>query len=953
MEVNKLIEAGFIREVKYPTWIANIVPVKKKNGQLRICVDFRDLNQACPKDDFPLPITELMVDATTGYGVLSFMDGFSGYNQIRMNPKDKELTSFRTPKGIYCYKVMPFGLKNAGATYQRAMQKIFDDILHKNVECYVDDLVVKTKRHDDHLQDLRDVFKKLRRHQLKMNSLKCAFGVTSGKFLGFVVRHRGIEIDQSKIEAIINMPEPRNVRELKSLQGKLAYIRRFISNLAGRCHPFNKLVKKDVPFEWDNACQNAFQSIKQYLSRPPVLIAPVPGKSLTLYVAAQEYSLGALLAQVNEEGKENALYYLSRTLVGAEMKYSPIEKMCLALIFAAKKLRYYMLSHTINLVSKIDPLKYIMSRPILSGRIGKWALLLSEFDIKFIPQKAIKGQALADFLADHPIPTEWELQEDLPDEEVLFIEIIPSWRLYFDGAARSYGAGVGVVFITPHDLVMPYSFALTEKCSNNVAEYQALIIGLETALDIDIHQLEVFGDSKLIINQLLAEYEVRNSDLKPYHEHAAMLVRRFDLIKIKFVPRSENKEADALANLAVLARSDEEFSHSISIAQRWVLPSFLPSNLEENNSVEVIEDEEREDWRQPIIDFLQHQKLPDNPRRKTEIKRRASRFIFYKGTLYRRSFDGVFLRCLSNDEATQVVEEAHSGICGAHQSGPKLHFRIKRMGYYWPTMVQDSMDYARKCEACQIHANFIHQPPEPLHPTIASWPFAAWGLDVIGPITPKSLAGHAYILAGTDYFSKWAEAIPLKEVKKENVADFIRIQIIYRYGVPRHIITDNGKPFCNSHINNLCTKFGFKQYNSSMYNAAANGLAEAFNKTLCSLLKKVVSKSKRDWHERIVEVLWAYQTTYWTPTQATPYALVYGVEAVLPLECQIPSLRIAIQESLTTEENARLRLEELEALDKKRLEAQMHLECYQARMAKSFNKKANHNHKKNRGQVPT
>ncbi|XP_022893147.1 uncharacterized protein LOC111407730 [Olea europaea var. sylvestris] len=134
MEVNKLIEAGFIRE---------------------------DLNQACPKDDFPLPITELMVDATTGYEVLSFMDGFSGYNQIRMNPKDEELTSFRTPKGIYCYKVMAFGLKNAGTTYQRAMQKIFDDILHKNVECYVDDLVVKTKRRDDHLQDLRDVFKKL------------------------------------------------------------------------------------------------------------------------------------------------------------------------------------------------------------------------------------------------------------------------------------------------------------------------------------------------------------------------------------------------------------------------------------------------------------------------------------------------------------------------------------------------------------------------------------------------------------------------------------------------------------------------------------------------------------------------------------------------------------------------------------------------------------------------
>ena len=134
-EVNKLIEAGFIREVKYPTWISSIVPVRKKNGQIRVYVEFRDLNNACLKDEFPLPISELMIDATTGYEAISFMDGSSGYNQICMSPKDEELTAFRTPKGIYCYKVMPFGLKNAGATYQRAMQNIFDDLLHKNVEC--------------------------------------------------------------------------------------------------------------------------------------------------------------------------------------------------------------------------------------------------------------------------------------------------------------------------------------------------------------------------------------------------------------------------------------------------------------------------------------------------------------------------------------------------------------------------------------------------------------------------------------------------------------------------------------------------------------------------------------------------------------------------------------------------------------------------------------------------
>ncbi|XP_051143399.1 uncharacterized protein LOC127259827 [Andrographis paniculata] len=172
----------------------------------------------------------------------------------------------------------------------------------------------------------------------------------------------------------------------------------------------------------------------------------------------------------------------------------------------------------------------------------------------------------------------------------------------------------------------------------------------------------------------------------------------------------------------------------------------------------------------------------------------------------------------------------------------------------------------------------------------------------------------------------------------ETVADFIRVNIIYRYGVPRCIITDNGRSFANTHINKLCENFGFQQKKSSMYYALA-GLAEAFNKTLCNLLKKVVSKSKRDWHDRIGEALWAYLTTFRTPTQARPYSFVYGVEAVLPLERQISSLRIVLLEELTTKENVQLRLEELEALDEKRLQAQQRLECYQARLSRAYNKK--------------
>jgi len=219
--VDKLIKANFIREVQYATWLGNIIPIRKKNSQLYICVDFRDLNNACPKDDFPLLITELLMDATTGFEALSFMNGFSRYNQIKMDPKDEELMAFRTPQGIDYYTVMPVGLKNVEATYQRAMTIIFRGFLHNLV--HIDDLVVKTKDKENHPHDLIKVFEKLRQHQLKMNPLKCVFGVTSGKFFSFLVRKKGIEIGLGKVKSIIQMSPLRNLRELRGLHRSLAY----------------------------------------------------------------------------------------------------------------------------------------------------------------------------------------------------------------------------------------------------------------------------------------------------------------------------------------------------------------------------------------------------------------------------------------------------------------------------------------------------------------------------------------------------------------------------------------------------------------------------------------------------------------------------------------------------------------------------------------------------------
>ncbi|PNX89745.1 gag/pol polyprotein, partial [Trifolium pratense] len=212
-EVRKKFDAGFLAVAKYPQWVANIVPVPKKDGKVRMCVDYRDLNRASPKDDFPLPHIDVLVDNTAQYSVFSFMDGFSGYNQIKMAPKDMEKTTFMTPWGTFCYKVMPFGLKNAGATYQRAMVTLFHDMIHKEIEVYVDDMIAKSQEEEDHLIHLQKLFALLRKFKLRLNPNKCTFGVRSGKLLGFIVSQRGIEVDPDKVKAIQNMPAPKTEKE--------------------------------------------------------------------------------------------------------------------------------------------------------------------------------------------------------------------------------------------------------------------------------------------------------------------------------------------------------------------------------------------------------------------------------------------------------------------------------------------------------------------------------------------------------------------------------------------------------------------------------------------------------------------------------------------------------------------------------------------------------------------
>ena len=237
-EVDNLLHNGFIRVVKYPEWMANVVIVPKKGSKWRVCVDYMDLNDACPKDNFLLPHIDQIMDASAGHDMLSFLDAFSGYHQIPMHPPDAKKTFFITPHGLYCYNVMPFGLKNAGATCQRLVTKMFRPLLGSTMEVYIDDMLVKSKQRPDHVAHLQQTFDLLREYGMKLNHLKCAFGVSAGRFLGFMVTQRGIEANPTQLKAILQSPTPSSKKGIQQLIGRLATLGLFISRFMDCLKPF-------------------------------------------------------------------------------------------------------------------------------------------------------------------------------------------------------------------------------------------------------------------------------------------------------------------------------------------------------------------------------------------------------------------------------------------------------------------------------------------------------------------------------------------------------------------------------------------------------------------------------------------------------------------------------------------------------------------------------------------
>ncbi|XP_016205999.1 uncharacterized protein LOC107646322 [Arachis ipaensis] len=463
------------------------------------------------------------------------------------------------------------------------------------------------------------------------------------------------------------MKSPCSVKDVQRLAGRLIALSHFLGASAAKALPFFNLMRKGIAFEWTPACEEAFNHFKEILATPPVLGKPEVGEPLYLYLAITEEALAAVL--VREEGNaQQPIFFVSRALQGAELRYSKLEKLALALLTSSRRLRQYFQGHQV-VVRTDQGIRQVLQKPDLAGRMMTWAIELSQYDLRYEPRHAIKAQAMVDFLV--------EVTGD-PTEETG-----TRWRLHVDGASNQTSGGAGIILESPAGVIYEQSIKFELPVSNNQVVYEALLGGLILAWEVGATRLEVCSDSQVITSQVNRSYQTRDPLLQKYLERVKELSKQFEEVTIQHVLRERNTRADLLSKLA---------STKPGFGNRTLIQGMIKEPAVTLHMTKI-----GPSWMDPITDFLENGKLPDDEKAAKALRREAAKYLIIQGQLFKKGLSQPLLKCLHPDQTDYVLREVREGCCGHHIGGKALARKLIRPGYYWPSMMKDSKEFVKKC----------------------------------------------------------------------------------------------------------------------------------------------------------------------------------------------------------------------------------------------------------------
>lgn len=853
-----------------PLWVVPKKPDSLGNKRWRMVIDFRALNEKTIGDAYPLPnITEIL-DQLGSAKYFSVFDLASGFHQIPMHESDAQKTAFTTPYGHYHFKRMPFGLKNAPATFQRLMDQVLSGLQGIELFVYLDDIVLYASSLSEHELKFNKLADRLRKANLKLQPDKCEFLRKEVTYLGHIISTNGVRPDPQKITAVENFPRPKNPKAIKQFLGLAGYYRRFLPGFSKTARPLTELLKKDAEFRWSDSQEQAFVTLKISLCKEPLLQYPDFTLPFVVTTDASKYAIGGILSQ-GEIGKDRPIAYTSRLLNSAEQNYSTIEKELLAIVYSVNYFRPYLYGHKFTLVTDHKPLVWLDSVKDPTSRLARWRLKLAEYEYK-IRYKAGKMNLNADALSRNPAvaSTDKNAITKTNNHKPLF------------PLARNENP-------TQHNRPSDLIPAPTTHTKNNLPEQSHDIpedefspANDDTLSESDTDSDESSGDS---------DPPLRHTPNAPHQRFNVREVRdsfitRKDSLIIFSTQTGEPCDLGAriLAEQGRLPRIENAVpgrAKVINDKNRYIIVLIIKERISElitrQTIIEAIS---------ALLSVIDEIGLTSVSICKSDIDRVS--WTETRGIID-ETFNnhGVKIAICTNEisippisDRLRILREYHDSAAGGHKGITKTYWRIKYR-YYWPNMKADIQAYVQGCRDCQKKKLVRVKTRQPMiltdTPAVA---FEKISMDIMGPL-PETRSGNVYILTIQDLLSKYSLAIPLRQITAIDVANAFVNEIICVYGAPKALLTDQGTNFLSALMRAIARKFRIKQCKTTAYHPQSNGSVERSHHVLWEYLKQYVDK-EREWDELLKLATFSYNTSVHESTKYSPHELVFGKTARIP-----------------------------------------------------------------------
>ena len=826
--LKSMLDAGVIQPSQ-SDWCFAPVLVRKRDKSVRWCVDFRSLNKATVKDVYPLPLIEECMDTLAGVKYMSTLDMAGAYWQINIAPEDRHKTAFITKYGLFEHVKMAFGLTNAPATFQRAINLVLRGLTWKEVLAYLDDVVVISSTFEQGITRLREVLARFRKYNLKLKPRKCKLFCTEVDFLGKIVTSNGLTVPDSKIKAVLDWPVPTSRQQVQSFLGFLNYHRAFIKDLSRKAAPLYHLAKPKEPFIWLEAQQEAFETLKKDLVTAPVLAIPNPTDDFILDTDASDNAIGAELIQV-QDGVERTIAYSSHVLSSEQRRYCTTRKELLAVVLFTREYRHYLLGRHFTVRTDHGSLTWLMNFKNIEGQLARWLEELSQYDMKIVHRSGAK-HTNADALSR--IPTDQEVCEAYATGKSL--ESLPC-------GGCSY-------------------------CKKAHTVWQRFSDEVDDVIPLAMRQIEIDDEPLYSSTQ----------DLAPTQPASQQLQQDITPSQPDVGPAEDSAGGADEQDSSVIYTGTESDQ-----AGRWI-KSYSSEQLREAQLADP-------DLK-PIITWLEAKKEP--LLRHLNLESRNTKHLWLckpqlvikDGVLYYQweTNDQKGLKLVVPDKLkTEVLENNHDSKFAGHM-GQKNTLLKCRNSFYWPQQKRDVLAYVKSCHICNKNKKPSVKPKAAMVNYHAGSPFERLHIDILGPFM-RSNAGNRYVLVMIDQFTKWFECIPIGDQSAEQITKTLLETVIARFGTPTFIHSDRGANFESNLFQAVCTLLQIAKTRTTAYRPSANGQVERMNRIVLHVIRCFLGKNKRDWDEYLPYVGMAIRATVNRSTGFTPNMMVFGREVTMPID---------------------------------------------------------------------